>query len=57
VFPEMTVRETTGPYVLETGRMVMHGASAELANNKQVQAAYLGSGSALGPTRPSGRVT
>ena len=27
---------------METGRMVMHGASAELANNKQVQAAYLG---------------
>lgn len=29
-------------YVLESGRMVMHGTSAELTNNKQVQAAYLG---------------
>jgi branched-chain amino acid transport system ATP-binding protein len=29
-------------YVLESGRVVMHGTSAELANNKQVQAAYLG---------------
>ena len=29
-------------YVLESGKVVMHGASAELANNKQVQAAYLG---------------
>ena len=29
-------------YVLESGRVVMHGAGAELANNKQVQAAYLG---------------
>jgi len=29
-------------YVLESGRVIMHGASAELANNKQVQAAYLG---------------
>ena len=29
-------------YVLESGRVVMHGASAELADNKQVQAAYLG---------------
>ena len=29
-------------YVLESGRVVMQGASAELANNKQVQAAYLG---------------
>ena len=53
MFPEMTVRETTGPYVLETGRMVMHGASAELANNKQVQAAYLGSGLPSGqPVHP-----
>ncbi len=29
-------------YVLESGKVVMQGASAELANNKQVQAAYLG---------------
>jgi len=29
-------------YVLESGRIVMHGTSAELTNNKQVQAAYLG---------------
>ena len=29
-------------YVLESGRVMMHGSSAELADNKQVQAAYLG---------------
>jgi branched-chain amino acid transport system ATP-binding protein len=29
-------------YVLESGNVVMHGTSSELANNKQVQAAYLG---------------
>jgi branched-chain amino acid transport system ATP-binding protein len=29
-------------YVLESGRVIMHGTSAKLANNKQVQAAYLG---------------
>jgi len=29
-------------YVLESGRVIMHGASEDLANNKQVQAAYLG---------------
>jgi branched-chain amino acid transport system ATP-binding protein len=29
-------------YVLEGGRIIMHGSSAELANNKEVQAAYLG---------------
>jgi branched-chain amino acid transport system ATP-binding protein len=29
-------------YVLEGGKVIMHGTSAELANNKQVQAAYLG---------------
>ena len=29
-------------YVLESGRVIMHGGSKELANNKQVQAAYLG---------------
>ncbi len=29
-------------YVLESGRVIMHGSSNELANNKQVQAAYLG---------------
>ena len=29
-------------YVLESGRVIMSGTSAELANNKQVQAAYLG---------------
>lgn len=29
-------------YVLESGKVTMHGTSAELVNNKQVQAAYLG---------------
>jgi branched-chain amino acid transport system ATP-binding protein len=29
-------------YVLEGGKVIMHGTSAELANNKQVQTAYLG---------------
>jgi branched-chain amino acid transport system ATP-binding protein len=29
-------------YVLESGKVIMHGTSAELANNQQVQAAYLG---------------
>jgi branched-chain amino acid transport system ATP-binding protein len=29
-------------YVLESGRVIMQGSSGELANNKQVQAAYLG---------------
>jgi len=29
-------------YVLEGGKVIMHGSSQELANNKQVQAAYLG---------------
>jgi len=29
-------------YVLESGRVIMQGSSAELAGNKQVQAAYLG---------------
>ncbi|HYC17584.1 MAG TPA: ABC transporter ATP-binding protein [Pseudolabrys sp.] len=29
-------------YVLESGHVIMHGSSADLANNKQVQAAYLG---------------
>jgi len=29
-------------YVLESGKVIMHGTSDELANNKQVQAAYLG---------------
>ena len=29
-------------YVLESGKVIMHGSSAELANNKRVQAAYLG---------------
>jgi branched-chain amino acid transport system ATP-binding protein len=29
-------------YVLESGKVIMHGSSAELANNKQVQAGYLG---------------
>jgi branched-chain amino acid transport system ATP-binding protein len=29
-------------YVLESGRVIMHDSSAGLANNKQVQAAYLG---------------
>jgi branched-chain amino acid transport system ATP-binding protein len=29
-------------YVLESGKVIMHGTSAELANNKKVQAAYLG---------------
>ena len=29
-------------YVLESGKVMIHGTSAELANNKDVQAAYLG---------------
>ncbi len=29
-------------YVLESGKVTMHGTSAELADNRQVQAAYLG---------------
>jgi len=29
-------------YVLESGKVIMHGTRAELAGNKQVQAAYLG---------------
>ncbi len=29
-------------YVLESGKVIMHGTSAELANNREVQAAYLG---------------
>jgi branched-chain amino acid transport system ATP-binding protein len=29
-------------YVLESGRIIMHDTSSKLANNKQVQAAYLG---------------
>jgi branched-chain amino acid transport system ATP-binding protein len=29
-------------YVLESGNVIMHGTSEELANNKQVQTAYLG---------------
>jgi len=29
-------------YVLESGNVIMHGSSGELAGNKQVQAAYLG---------------
>jgi branched-chain amino acid transport system ATP-binding protein len=29
-------------YVLESGRIILRGSSADLANNKQVQAAYLG---------------
>lgn len=29
-------------YVLETGRIVLHGTARELADNPQVQAAYLG---------------
>jgi branched-chain amino acid transport system ATP-binding protein len=32
----------TRAYVLESGKVIMHGSSEELANNKQVQAAYLG---------------
>jgi branched-chain amino acid transport system ATP-binding protein len=29
-------------YVLESGKVILHGTSDELANNKEVQAAYLG---------------
>ena len=29
-------------YVLESGKVIMQGTSAKLANNRQVQAAYLG---------------
>jgi branched-chain amino acid transport system ATP-binding protein len=32
----------TRAYVLESGRIIMQGTSAELAGNRQVQAAYLG---------------
>jgi ABC-type branched-subunit amino acid transport system ATPase component len=28
--------------VLQSGRVIMHGNSEQLANNKQVRAAYLG---------------
>ena len=39
-------------YVLESGRVVMHGTSAELRNNRQVQAAYLGIDVPAGETAP-----
>jgi Branched-chain amino acid ATP-binding cassette transporter len=39
-------------YVLESGKVIMHGTSAELANNKQVQAAYLGSNANALPSNP-----
>ena len=29
-------------YLLETGRMVLHGTSAELSANEDIQRAYLG---------------
>jgi branched-chain amino acid transport system ATP-binding protein len=29
-------------YVLESGKVIIQGSSVELANNKQVQVAYLG---------------
>jgi len=29
-------------YVLESGKVIIHGTNTELANNKKVQAAYLG---------------
>jgi branched-chain amino acid transport system ATP-binding protein len=29
-------------YVLESGKVIIHGTNTELANNKQVQTAYLG---------------
>ena len=32
----------TRAYVLESGRIIMHGTSEELAGNRQVQTAYLG---------------
>lgn len=35
-------------YVIESGQVVMHGTSAELANNEQMQAAYLGIGARSG---------
>lgn len=35
-------------YVLESGQVVMHGTSAELANNEMMQAAYLGTGARPG---------
>jgi branched-chain amino acid transport system ATP-binding protein len=34
--------EISVAHVLESGKVIMHGPSADLANNKQVQAAYLG---------------
>jgi ABC transporter/Branched-chain amino acid ATP-binding cassette transporter len=39
-------------YVLKSGKVIMHGTSAELANNKQVQAAYLGSNANALPSNP-----
>jgi branched-chain amino acid transport system ATP-binding protein len=41
-------------YVLESGRIVMHGTSAELTNNKQVQTAYLGIDVPTGEAAPPG---
>ena len=35
-------RALTLAYVLESGKVIMQGTSAELANNKRVQTAYLG---------------
>jgi branched-chain amino acid transport system ATP-binding protein len=43
-------------YVLESGRVVMHGTSAELVNNAQVRSAYLGVAAPNGPVdRPMRR--
>lgn len=41
-------------YVLESGRVTIHGASGELANSKQVQASYLGVELPSGDTLPPG---
>lgn len=34
-------------YVLESGKIILHGSSKELTNNKEVQAAYLGIGTEI----------
>jgi branched-chain amino acid transport system ATP-binding protein len=35
-------------YVLESGTVILHGSSEELANNREVQTAYLGIGTEVG---------